>query len=152
MTRRNDRYFEAFHVVLEGQLYQFGWIGEWREAFKHYGVTAVIDLEGYIPKSFPPLSALFSRPILPVLPCVPSAWLIPRLAATLIGEGERVAIACLAGEQRSLWMAGLVLWEMGLGDGKQILDILHNANPDGPGEPFSEHILSLKKKEPPPIT
>jgi len=90
------------------------------EALERYAIDTVIDLEGDLDGCIPTTSNQCLYIYFPIdddnekLPNMVKLRAIARLAATLIGEGHRVLSHCGLGFNRSAFVAGLIMIEMGM--------------------------------------
>ncbi|MBI4128472.1 MAG: hypothetical protein HY460_00345 [Parcubacteria group bacterium] len=140
-------FLEKFYWIVPRKLYQGGWIGEWRAGVREYQITCIIDLAGIIPDPLPELRAFFTWhiPDSDELPDLTVAEGIATAAAGLITSGNAVLVQCLYGDNRSAWMAGFIIWKLGLATGDKIIEMIHNGNPDALNNRlFKEHLRSIK--------
>lgn len=141
-------YFTNVVEILEDKVYQASRIGEWRPATEHFGLTALIELDGALPTPSPFRNEI-SWPISDsdTLPDMQRAMRIASTGARWIRRGEKLLVTCLGGQNRSGWMCGLVLWKLGVGDGQKIFELIKAGNPDALWRRgFKEHILSLPRR------
>jgi hypothetical protein len=110
---------ELFAVDDDGRLFISPAIDDW-DALALHEIDTVIDLEGGLDTCIPTGSNRCLYIYFPIdddndrLPNMIKARAIARLAATLIGQGHRVLSHCGMGFNRSAFVAGLILIEMGL--------------------------------------
>ena len=110
---------ELFQVDDDGRLFIAPVIESW-DAVARYQIDTVIDLEGDVDTCIPNISDGCLYIYYPIdddnekLPNMIKLRAIARLAATLIGEGHRVLSHCGMGFNRSAFVAGLIMIEMGM--------------------------------------
>ncbi len=110
---------ELFAVDDDGRLFISPAIDDW-DALARLEIDTVIDLEGGLDTCIPTASNRCLYIYFPIdddneqLPNMIKARAIARLAATLIGQGHRVLSHCGMGFNRSAFVAGLILIEMGM--------------------------------------
>src|SRR4029077_5552702 len=103
----------------DGRLFISSAIECWDDAAR-YGIDTVIDLEGGIDACIPTGSNQCLYVYFPFddddeqLPNMTKLRAIARLAASLIAEGHRVLAHCVMGYNRSAFVAGLILIELGM--------------------------------------
>jgi hypothetical protein len=103
----------------DGRLFISSAIECWDDAAR-YGIDTVIDLEGGIDACIPTGSNQCLYVYFPFddddeqLPNMAKLRAIARLAASLIAEGHRVLSHCVMGYNRSAFVAGLILVELGM--------------------------------------
>ena len=113
------RRMEIFQVDDAGRLYISPALDEW-DAASQCEIDTVIDLEGGIDTCIPSLTDHCLYIYFPIaddedrLPNMTKLRAIARLAATLIADGHRVLSHCGMGYNRSAFMAGLILVELGM--------------------------------------
>jgi hypothetical protein len=110
---------ELFAVDDNGRLFISPAIDDW-DALARHEIDTVIDLEGGLDTCIPTASNHCLYIYFPIdddneqLPNMIKARAVARLAATLIGQGHRVLSHCGMGFNRSAFVAGLILIEMGM--------------------------------------
>ena len=124
---------DLFQVDDDGRLFISPAIDSW-DAVAHYEIDTVIDLEGGLDSCIPTLSDGCLYIYYPIdddnekLPNMIKLRAIARLAATLIGEGHRVLSHCGMGYNRSAFVAGLIMVEMGM-PGAEVVARLRQRRP-----------------------
>jgi hypothetical protein len=124
---------DLFQVDDDGRLFISPVIDSW-DAVAHYEIDTVIDLEGGLDSCIPTLSDGCLYIYYPIdddnekLPNMIKLRAIARLAATLIGEGHRVLSHCGMGYNRSAFVAGLIMVEMGM-PGAEVVARLRQRRP-----------------------
>jgi hypothetical protein len=124
---------ELFQVDDDGRLFISPVIDSW-DAVAHYEIDTVIDLEGGLDTCIPTLSDGCLYIYYPIdddnekLPNMIKLRAIARLAATLIAGGHRVLSHCGMGFNRSAFVAGLIMIEMGM-PGPQVVARLRERRP-----------------------
>jgi hypothetical protein len=124
---------ELFQVDDDGRLFISPVIDSW-DSVAHYEIDTVIDLEGGLDSCIPTLSDGCLYIYYPIdddndkLPNMIKLRAIARLAATLIAEGHRVLSHCGMGYNRSAFVAGLIMIEMGM-SGPQVVARLRERRP-----------------------
>jgi len=104
------------------------------EALARYEIDTVIDLEGGLDTCIPNICNHCLYIYFPIdddnekLPNMFKLRAIARLAATLIGEGHRVLSHCGMGFNRSAFVAGLIMIEMGM-PGPEVVARLRERRP-----------------------
>jgi protein-tyrosine phosphatase len=110
---------ELFQVDDHGRLFISPAIDNW-QALASYEIDTVIDLEGELDTCIPSVTNQCLYIYFPIdddneqLPNMIKLRAIARLGATLIAEGHRVLSHCGLGFNRSAFVAGLILIEMGM--------------------------------------
>src|SRR3954451_11341269 len=110
---------ELFQVDNDGRLFISPAIEQW-DAIERYQIDTVIDLEGGLDSCIPTIANRCLYIYFPIdddneqLPNMIKLRAIARLAATLIAEGHRVLSHCGMGYNRSAFVAGLIMIEMGM--------------------------------------
>ncbi len=110
---------DLFQVDDDGRLFISAAIEDWA-AVARYGIDTVIDLEGGLDTCIPTASNECLYIYFPFddddeqLPNMTKLRAIARLAASLIEEGHRVLSHCGMGYNRSAFVAGLILIELGM--------------------------------------
>jgi len=140
-------YFEGVYEVLQGKVWQASLIGELHSAAKHHGFTALIELDGWLPDpKFCELEVSWPIDDCDELPDMEAGMRVARTGAGWVQSGERLVITCLGGMNRSGLVCGLVLWELGVGSGEEIFQMIKDANPDALWRHcFKQHIRSLPR-------
>ena len=116
-----------------GHLFISPAIESW-EALARYEIDTVIDLEGDLDTCIPNISDHCLYIYYPIdddnekLPNMVKLRAIARLAATLIAEGHRVLSHCGLGFNRSAFVAGLIMIEMGM-PGPEVVARLRERRP-----------------------
>jgi len=117
----------------DGRLFISPAIESW-EALARYEIDTVIDLEGDLDTCIPNISDHCLYIYYPIdddnekLPNMIKLRAIARLAATLIAEGHRVLSHCGLGFNRSAFVAGLIMIEMGM-PGPEVVARLRQRRP-----------------------
>ncbi|MBZ5559422.1 MAG: dual specificity protein phosphatase family protein [Acidobacteriia bacterium] len=110
---------DVYQVDDNGQLFISPAIENW-EALATRGIDTIIDLEGGLDEYIPTTSNHCLYVYFPIdddneqLPCLVRLRAIARLAAALIADGHRVLSHCGMGYNRSAFVAGLILIELGM--------------------------------------
>ena len=110
---------DLFQIDDEARLFISPDITDW-DGVAPYGIDVVIDLEGGLDACIPTLSNHCLYVYFPFddddqqLPNMTKLRAIARLAASLIAEGHRVLSHCGMGYNRSAFVAGLILVELGM--------------------------------------
>jgi hypothetical protein len=110
---------DLFQVDDDGRLFVSPALEEWADVAR-YNVDTVIDLEGGLDGCIPCAADECLYIYYPIrddndqLPDMTKLRGITRLAATLIATGHRVLSHCGMGYNRSAFMAGLILVELGM--------------------------------------
>jgi len=110
---------ELIPVDDDGRLFISPAIENWDEVARHE-IDTVIDLEGGLDTCIPTISNQCLYIYFPIsddndrLPNMIKLRAIARLGATLIAEGHRVLSHCGMGYNRSAFVAGLIMIEMGM--------------------------------------
>jgi hypothetical protein len=110
---------DLFQVDDEGRLFISPAIEDW-SALARYEIDTVIDLEGGLDACIPTTSNHCLYVYFPIdddneaLPNMVKLRAIARLGASLIAEGHRVLSHCGMGYNRSAFVAGLILIELGM--------------------------------------
>ena len=124
---------ELFQMDDDGRLFISPAIESW-EALARYEIDTVIDLEGDLDTCIPNISDHCLYIYYPIdddnekLPNMIKLRAIARLAATLIAEGHRVLSHCGLGFNRSAFVAGLIMIEMGM-PGPEVVARLRQRRP-----------------------
>jgi hypothetical protein len=110
---------ELFQVDDDGRLFISPAIENW-DALERYEIDTVIDLEGGLDSCIPTVANRCLYIYFPInddneqLPNMIKLRAIARLGATLVAEGHRVLSHCGMGYNRSAFVAGLIMIEMGM--------------------------------------
>jgi protein-tyrosine phosphatase len=110
---------DVYQVDDNGQLFISPAIESWDPLAAH-GIDTIIDLEGGLDDHIPTTSNQCLYVYFPIdddnelLPCMVRLRAIARLAAALIADGHRVLSHCGMGYNRSAFVAGLILVELGM--------------------------------------
>jgi hypothetical protein len=124
---------ELFQMDDHGRLFISPAIESW-DALARYEIDTVIDLEGGLDTCIPNISNHCLYIYYPIdddnekLPNMVKLRAIARLAATLIAEGHRVLSHCGLGFNRSAFVAGLIMIEMGM-PGPEVVARLRERRP-----------------------
>jgi Dual specificity phosphatase, catalytic domain len=124
---------ELFQVDDDGRLFISPVIESW-DTLERYAIDTVIDLEGGLDGCIPTTSNRCLYIYFPIdddneqLPNMIKLRAIARLAATLIAEGHRVLSHCGMGFNRSAFVAGLIMIEMGM-SGPEVVARLRERRP-----------------------
>jgi protein-tyrosine phosphatase len=124
---------DLFQMDDDGRLFISPAIESW-EALARYEIDTVIDLEGDLDTCIPNISNHCLYIYYPIdddnekLPNMVKLRAIARLAATLIAEGHRVLSHCGLGFNRSAFVAGLIMIEMGM-PGPEVVARLRERRP-----------------------
>ncbi len=110
---------DLFQVDDDGRLFISPAISDW-ETLERFDIDTVIDLEGELDTCIPSVTNYCLYIYFPIdddneqLPNMIKLRAIARMAAALIAGGHRVLSHCGMGFNRSAFMAGLILIEMGM--------------------------------------
>ena len=110
---------DLFQVDDDGRLFISPAISDW-ETLERFDIDTVIDLEGELDTCIPSITNHCLYVYFPIdddneqLPNMIKLRAIARMAAALIAGGHRVLSHCGMGFNRSAFMAGLILIEMGM--------------------------------------
>ena len=119
---------DLFQVDDDGRLFISPAISDW-ETLERFDIDTVIDLEGELDTCIPSITNHCLYVYFPIdddneqLPNMIKLRAIARMAAALIAGGHRVLSHCGMGFNRSAFMAGLILIEMGM-PGAQVVSRL----------------------------
>src|SRR4051812_44952094 len=145
--------FEVFPVDDEGRLFISPALQEWEQVARHQ-IDTVIDLEGGLDACIPtrtdhclyiyfPIDDDFEK-----LPNMVKLRAIARLGASLIAEGHRVLSHCGMGFNRSAFVAGLIMIEMGM-SGPEVVARLRERRPGALfNEGFADCLAALTAQTP----
>ncbi len=122
---------ELFQVDDDRRLFISPAIEDWA-AVAHYEIDTVIDLEGGMDTCIPTLVNSCLYVYCPIddqqLPDVGKLRAIARLGASLVRDGHRVLSHCGMGYNRSAFVAGLILNELGM-SGPEVVARLRERRP-----------------------
>jgi protein-tyrosine phosphatase len=124
---------ELFQVDEDGRLFISPAIDNW-DALARYEIDTIIDLEGDLDTCIPTATNNCLYIYFPIdddnekLPNMTKLRAIARLAATLIASGHRVLSHCGMGFNRSAFVAGLIMIEMGM-SGPEVVARLRERRP-----------------------
>jgi protein-tyrosine phosphatase len=124
---------DLFQVDDHGRLFISPALETW-DAVARYEIDTVIDLEGDLDTCIPNATNACLYIYYPIdddnekLPNMIKLRAIARLAATLIAEGHRVLSHCGMGYNRSAFVAGLIMIEMGM-SGAEVVARLRERRP-----------------------
>ena len=110
---------DLFQVDDDGRLFISPAISDW-ETIERFEIDTIIDLEGELDTCIPSITNHCLYIYFPIdddneqLPNMIKLRAIARLAAGLITDGHRVLSHCGMGFNRSAFMAGLILIELGM--------------------------------------
>ena len=110
---------ELFQVDDDGRLFISPAISDW-ETIARFEIDTVIDLEGELDTCIPSITNHCLYVYFPIdddneqLPNMITLRAIAHMAAALITDGHRVLSHCGMGFNRSAFMAGLILIELGM--------------------------------------
>lgn len=110
---------DLFQVDDDGRLFISPAISDW-ETLERFDIDTVIDLEGELDTCIPSITNHCLYVYFPIdddneqLPNMIKLRAIARMAAALIVDGHRVLSHCGMGFNRSAFMAGLILIELGM--------------------------------------
>jgi len=125
--------FQVVQVDDGGQLFISAAIDQWTP-IAEFGIDVVIDLEGGLDACIPTLTNSCLYIYFPITddneeePPMPRLRAIARLSASLIREGHRVLSHCGMGFNRSAFVAGLILMELGM-PGSEAVERLRERRP-----------------------
>lgn len=110
---------DLFQVDNDGRLFISPAIENW-DSLARYEIDTVIDLEGQLDTCIPSITNHCLYIYFPIdddnekLPNMVKLRAIARLGASLVVEGHRVLSHCGMGYNRSAFMAGLIMIELGM--------------------------------------
>lgn len=110
---------DLFQVDDDGRLFISPAIEDW-DTVAHYDIDTVIDLEGDLDTCIPTITNQCLYIYFPIdddnekLPNMIKLRAIARLGASLVAEGHRVLSHCGMGYNRSAFVAGLIMIELGM--------------------------------------
>ena len=147
------RRMELFQVDNDGRLFISPAIDNW-DAVAHYQIDTVIDLEGELDTCIPTCTNSCLYIYFPIdddnekLPNMIKLRAIARLGASLIAEGHRVLSHCGMGYNRSAFVAGLIMIELGM-PGPEVVARLRERRPGALfNEGFADFLASFKSSAP----
>jgi protein tyrosine/serine phosphatase len=124
---------ELFQVDDDARLFISAALENW-DALERYEIDTVIDLEGGLDSCIPTIANRCLYIYFPInddneeLPNMIKLRAIARLGATLVAEGHRVLSHCGMGFNRSAFVAGLIMVEMGM-SGRDVVARLRERRP-----------------------
>jgi protein-tyrosine phosphatase len=110
---------DLFQVDDDGRLFISPAIEDW-DTVAHYDIDTVIDLEGDLDTCIPTITNQCLYIYFPIdddnekLPNMIKLRAIARLGASMVAEGHRVLSHCGMGYNRSAFVAGLIMIELGM--------------------------------------
>ena len=144
---------DLFQVDDDGRLFISPAIENW-DAVARYEIDIVIDLEGEVDTGIPTCTNQCLYIYFPIdddnekLPNMVKLRAIARLGASLIAEGHRVLSHCGMGYNRSAFVAGLIMIEMGM-PGPDVVARLRERRPGALfNDAFAECLAALNAAEP----
>jgi hypothetical protein len=139
---------DVFQIDDEGRLFISPALDCW-DAVARYQIDTVIDLEGALDSCIPTASNTCLYIYFPIdddneqLPNMIKLRAIARLGASLIASGHRVLSHCGMGYNRSAFVAGLILIEMGM-SGPDVVAHLRQRRPGALfNDGFAEYLTAL---------
>src|SRR5437899_12332966 len=140
---------EVYQVDDNGQLFISPALASW-DALSARGIDTIIDLEGGLDDHIPTTSNHCLYVYFPIdddneqLPCMVRLSAIAKLAAALINDGHRVLSHCGMGYNRSAFVAGLILIELGI-PGEEAVARLRERRPGALfNDGFATYLASLR--------
>jgi predicted protein tyrosine phosphatase len=144
---------DVFQVDDDGCLFISPALEDW-SAVARYDIDTVIDLEGDLDSCIPTATNNCLYIYFPIdddnekLPNMIKLRAIARLAATLIAEGHRVLSHCGMGFNRSAFVAGLIMIEMGM-SGPDVVARLRERRPGALfNDGFADCLSALSRQHP----
>jgi hypothetical protein len=144
---------ELFQVDDEARLFISPAIESW-DTLARYEIDTVIDLEGDMDSCIPTSTNSCLYIYFPIdddnekLPNMVKLRAIARLGASLIAEGHRVLSHCGMGYNRSAFVAGLIMVEMGM-TGPDVVARLRERRPGALfNDGFAECLMALTSATP----
>jgi protein-tyrosine phosphatase len=144
---------ELFQCDDDGRLFISPAIENW-EALAKYEIDTVIDLEGDLDSCIPNTTNNCLYIYFPIdddnekLPNMTKLRAIARLGASLIAEGHRVLSHCGMGYNRSAFVAGLIMIEMGM-SGPEVVARLRQRRPGALfNDGFAECLAAMNRQSP----
>jgi len=139
---------DVFQVDDEGRLFISPALDDW-DAVARYQIDTVIDLEGGLDACIPTTTNSCLYIYFPIdddnelLPNMIKLRAIARLGASLIASGHRVLSHCGMGYNRSAFVAGLIMIEMGM-SGPEVVARLRERRPGALfNDGFAEYLTAL---------
>ena len=139
---------DLFQIDDDGRLFISPAIEDW-SSLAHYEIDTVIDLEGDIDTGIPTITNQYLYIYFPIdddnekLPNMIKLRAIARLGASLITEGHRVLSHCGMGFNRSAFVAGLIMIELGM-SGAEVVARLRERRPGALfNDGFAAHLSAL---------
>jgi protein-tyrosine phosphatase len=140
---------DVYQVDDHGQLFISPAIESW-DTLEALGIDTIIDLEGGLDDHIPTTSNRCLYLYFPIdddneqLPCMVRLRAIAKMAAALIADGHRVLSHCGQGYNRSAFVAGLILIELGM-SGDAAVARLRERRPGALfNDGFAAHLASLR--------
>ena len=144
---------ELFQVDDEGRLFISPALEDWDTVARHH-IDTVIDLEGALDACIPNATNQCLYIYYPIdddnetLPNMIKLRAIARLGASLISQGHRVLSHCGQGYNRSAFVAGLIMIELGM-SGADVVARLRERRPGALfNEGFAESLVSMSESAP----
>ena len=144
---------ELFQVDDEARLFISPALENW-DAVARYGIDTIIDLEGDLDSCIPTATNNCLYIYFPIdddnekLPNMIKLRAIARLGATRIAEGHRVLSHCGMGFNRSAFVAGLIMIEMGM-SGPEVVARLRERRPGALfNDGFADCLHALSRQHP----
>jgi len=144
---------DVFQVDDDGCLFISPALEDW-SAVARYDIDTVIDLEGDLDSCIPTATNNCLYIYFPIdddnekLPNMIKLRAIARLGATLIAEGHRVLSHCGMGFNRSAFVAGLIMIEMGM-SGPEVVARLRERRPGALfNDGFADCLTALNGQNP----
>jgi hypothetical protein len=144
---------DVFQVDDDGCLFISPALEDW-SAVARYEIDTVIDLEGDLDSCIPTATNNCLYIYFPIdddnekLPNMIKLRAIARLGATLIAEGHRVLSHCGMGFNRSAFVAGLIMIEMGM-SGPEVVARLRERRPGALfNDGFADCLNALSREHP----
>ena len=144
---------ELFQVDDGGRLFISPALEDWDSVARH-DIDTVIDLEGALDACIPNATNQCLYIYFPIdddneqLPNMTKLRAIARLGASLIGQGHRVLSHCGQGYNRSAFVAGLIMIELGM-SGADVVARLRERRPGALfNEGFADCLASMSESAP----
>jgi hypothetical protein len=144
---------DVFQVDDDGCLFISPALEDW-SAVARYDIDTVIDLEGDLDSCIPTATNNCLYIYFPIdddnekLPNMLKLRAIAQMAATLIAGGHRVLSHCGMGFNRSAFVAGLIMFEMGM-SGPEVVARLRERRPGALfNDGFADCLNSLSRQHP----
>ena len=137
---------ELFQIDDDGHLFISPVISDWT-VLSSRGIDTVIDLEGGLDQGVPQTPDEWLYIYFPILddnlPNERKLRCLTMMGANLIRSGHRVLSHCSMGFNRSAFVAGLILYELGM-PGPAVVERLRERRPGALfNEKFADHLLGL---------